>query len=487
MKKSSQYYYFAFLMITLVFTSGAFADVKIKARQTAAGQTYENTTYIKGKRHRTESMGGRMVTLTQCDLRRSVQLNPQAKTYMISLFDQATEAANQNASSTQKDGVVRAGGTVMSTVTYKDTGETKKMFGYTARHIITTMETVSSPDSCNPLNSKMQIDGWYIDAAFALDCEMGRYASGYTPSAKGGCRDKYQTKTIGNGKRGYPVYEKMTMFDENGKESFSTVTEVLEISNATLEAALFDVPTDYREAKDASELYAASNTNYSGNSSTKIQKNDDDVPTTSGTAAGIQNASQANTGIPTTVGPKKAGIVRIGLTNVKTGSVGSGVNAAELAGAIENTLAEYLKGTKIELVLMEAKLASAIDSEANQKECDYVIYAQASHKKGGGGFGGFGKIAPVLGNVVPLAGMSGNVAGAVAGQVAANVIYTAAGMAGSVKSKDEISIDAKLQTPGNASPVLTKQVKAKAKSDGEDIISPLVEQIAQAIVDIVAK
>lgn len=486
MRKSSQYFYFAFLMITLAFTSSAFADVKIKSRQTAAGQSYENTTYIKGKRQRTESMGGRMITLTQCDLRRSVQLNPQAKTYLVSLFEQNQSEIQNPKSKIENDGVVRAGGTITSTVTYKDTGEIKKMFGYTARHIITTMETVSSPDSCNPMNSKMQIDGWYIDAAFALDCDWGKYASGYTPSAKNGCRDKYQTKTIGNGKRGYPVYEKMTMFDESGKESFSTITEVLEISNAALEAALFDVPADYREAKDGSELYAASNTDYN-NSTTKIQKSGNDVPTTPATAVEITNAAQANTGIPTTVGPKKAGVVRIGLTNVKTGAVGEGINAAELAGAIQYTLADYLKGTNIEIVQIEAKLASAIDSEAKQKECDYVIYAQASHKKGGGGFGGFGKIAPVLGNVVPLAGMSGNVAGAVAGQVAANVIYTAAGVASNVKSKDEISIDAKLQTPGNPSPVLSKQVKAKAKSDGEDIISPLVEQIAQAIVDSVAK
>jgi hypothetical protein len=34
---------------------------------------------------------------------------------------------------------------------------------------------------------------------------------------------------------------------------------------------------------------------------------------------------------------------------------------------------------------------------------------------------------------------------------------------------------------------LAKQFKAKAKSDGEDIITPLIEQAAQAIVDAAAK
>ena len=60
-------------------TTVATADVKIKAKQTMGGQSYENTTYIKGKRQRSESMNGMMISLTQCDLRRSIQLNSQTK------------------------------------------------------------------------------------------------------------------------------------------------------------------------------------------------------------------------------------------------------------------------------------------------------------------------------------------------------------------------------------------------------------------------
>jgi hypothetical protein len=66
------------------------------------------------------------------------------------------------------------------TYTTKDTGERKQMFGYTARHLIMTMESESSPDACSVTKSKMQFDGWYIDAAFALDCENDRY-SNYRP------------------------------------------------------------------------------------------------------------------------------------------------------------------------------------------------------------------------------------------------------------------------------------------------------------------
>ncbi len=51
--------------VILALSATAFADVKIKTKQTMSGQTSENTTSIKGKRTRTEMMGGVMVTITQ--------------------------------------------------------------------------------------------------------------------------------------------------------------------------------------------------------------------------------------------------------------------------------------------------------------------------------------------------------------------------------------------------------------------------------------
>jgi hypothetical protein len=473
--------YFAILFSCIFFSTTAFADVKIKSRQTASGQSNENTTYIKGKRQRSEQNLGeglQMVNLTQCDLKRSVQMSPLTKTYLINLYNQAIEQNPQNTSST-KDNVVRAGGTITSTVTSKDTGETRKMFGYNARHIITTMETVSSPDACSVMNSKMEIDGWYIDAAFALDCDTNGYVGRYNPQGKSGCQDKYQMKTVGNAKRGYPVYEKMTMFDTNGKESFSTVNEVIELSQATLDASLFEIPADYREVKDTSEMYSASAMTY-GSKNTTTMPNGNSSTTTSGISSNIQKQAQSNTNNTSgDVGAKQPGVVRIGI-QTKTGAVGEGITAADLAAAIQNTFGEYLKGTKIELIPIEAKITSLVDNEAKQKDCDYVLYANVSHKKGGGGFGGFGK---TLGSVVGQTGIghTGSTAGNIAGQVATQTIVSATTVSANVKSKDEITLDIKLQQPGGAA-VLTQQFKAKAKSDDDDIISAVVEKAAQTIV-----
>ena len=286
----------AISIVCLLTVSGiASADTKVKTRQTSGGQTYENATYIKGKRQRTETNNGQMIMLQQCDLRRNIQIMPQAQAYIVQPYDQpATSNAPNNAASTSQPNPVKKGGVVTSVVTTKDTGERKQMFGYTARHIITTMVMDSSPDACSPVKNKMQIDGWYIDAAFALECDSSQAYTNYRPQAGGGCQDRYETKQIGMAKKGFPVWEKMTMFGPDGTtESFSTINEVVEFSQATLDASLFDVPAGYREVKDfASAFSATSETSESGEEKQPASK--PETPATTATPA-TPATQQSNT------------------------------------------------------------------------------------------------------------------------------------------------------------------------------------------------
>lgn len=234
------------------------ADTKVKSRQTSGGQTYENTSYIKGKRQRSEANNGQMIVIQQCDLRRNIQIIPQAQAYVIQPYDNtANPSSTTSGRATSQPSATTKGGVVTSIVTTKDTGERKQMLGYTARHIITMMETESSPEACSQMKSKMQIDGWYIDAEFALECDSGVAYKPYSPPQSGGCQDRYVTKQVGTAKKGYPVWEKMTMFDPSGAESFSTINEVVEFSNATLDASLFDVPAGYRQVSDLASAFSA--------------------------------------------------------------------------------------------------------------------------------------------------------------------------------------------------------------------------------------
>ena len=459
------------------------ADVKIKSKQTAQGQTYENTTYIKGKRQRGEQMGGQMITIQQCDLRRDIQIMPQARAYTVRPYEAAGPASATSQSAGAQTATPTKGGVVTSTITSRDTGERRQMFGYTARRVVTTIETKSSPDSCSPMNSKMETDGWYIDAAFALDCDTERAGAYRAPQQRAGCQDRYETKQVGAARRGYPVYEKMTMYGDDGRESFSMINEVVELSQATLDASLFDAPADYREVKDFSAASMTGAVSAAGDGG--------DAPASSTASADGRvsadvksTADSAPAQPPAELGAKRPGVIRLGLASVKTGSVGEGMSAADLAAAARNTLAEHLKSPAVELVALEAKLPSEAEAEARQKECDFVIYAAVSHKKGGGGgFGGmFSKVvAPAVGQVG--IGHTGSTAGNVAGQVATTAVVNAGTMSANVKQKDELTLDVKLQAPGNASPAATRQFKSKAKSSGEDIITPVVAQAAQMILD----
>jgi hypothetical protein len=483
-----------FAMFAVVLGTGsALADVKIKTRQTMSGQSYENTIYIKGKRQRTESMGGAMVSITQCDLSRDIQLDPSSKAYTVSIYDEGS--VGQASPTTQKTVSTEAtkGGTMYITTTIKDTGERKQMFGYTARHIIQTVETESSPDACYPTKSKMEMDMWVIDAEFALLCDQNREFRSYKGGNTGGCRDKIVPKTIGSAKSGYPVYQKMTTFDADGKENYSMIQEVIEISKANLDIALFEIPADYREVSDSAQLYSAgigaNGTSYGSKSANNIDysgaaaNRNPSLPSAVGLGASLSRAAEPPSGLTETGTAKKPGTVRIGVPRVKTGAVGTGISAPDLGLAIRNTLGEYLDGTNVEFVPLEARLASAWAEEAKQKECDYVVIANVSHKKGGGGFGGFGK---VMGAVAPIIPMAGGTAGVVEGQVISTAISVSS-MSGSMKSKDEITLDITLKSLTDNSVVLTKQYKAKAKSDGDDIISAVIEPAAQAILDIIGK
>jgi hypothetical protein len=454
-----------------ILSATASADTKVKSRQTSGGQTYENTSYIKGKRQRSENNNGQMILIQQCDLRRNIQIMPQMKVYMIQPYDQPATSSTSPASSTTAPAsqAVKKGGVVTSTVTTKDTGERKQMFGYTARHIITTMETTSSPDACSQNNTKMQIDSWYIDAAFALDCDSSRAYTAYRPHGSGGCQDRYEMKTVGMTKKGYPVWEKMTMFGPNGAESFSTLNEVVEFSQATLEQSLFEIPEGYREVEDFASAFSAAAAAAAGTSDSSSTSTPS-VPTT---------AVQPSTSMAPAVAAKREGVIRFGVAAVKTGNVAEWMNAQNLAAAVQSTLQQNLKGTNVEAVVIEAT-GAGIQAEAQQKQCDYIVFASASHKKGGGGFGSM--LSSSVGQVASNVGYGSGTAAA----VATNTVV-AATVAQNIKAKDELTLDVRLERPSSTTPSFAQTFKGKAKSAGEDIITPLSQQAAQAIITSVGK
>jgi hypothetical protein len=168
-------------------------------------------------------------------------------------------------------------------------------------------------------------------------------------------------------------------------------------------------------------------------------------------------------------------VTRVGVA-LPRATAGEGVDAASLAETVRHTMLKYLKGPAIETIMLDARLPAQIDLEARRKECDYVVHSTVTHKKGSGGFGSLLKKAAPVVDVMPV----GSTAGAVASAAARAVVYTAAELSGSLKARDELTLEYELRAPGGSSSG-PRTLKAKARSDGEDIISPLVEQAARAV------
>ncbi|HKP84861.1 MAG TPA: hypothetical protein VJZ26_02115 [Blastocatellia bacterium] len=475
-------------VITLLCAASvASADIKVRTKTSLGGQSYEGTTYIKKSRQRTEqNFGGMsMATIMQCDLRRNIQINDKGRTYLITPFDGGSSTAgdggaNAEQPSTTKPAETRRGGVLTFIYNVTDTGERKQMFGMTARHLKVSMSSDSSPDACNPSKMKMEIDGWYVDLEYGVDCEWNTPGNIQAMRNKGDCVDEYRTKMTGAGKMGYPLLQTTTMFDDNGRETTKVTTEVVELSTVSLDASLFDIPAGYTEARNAQQLYGSSAMSQAqraaeadaGERASASANKSAGMP--SGVAAvSIPGAVSAST-------PKKEGAVRIGIVMPKAQMIDGGFPAERAAEAVRNTFAGFINGPSIEVVALSARLPEQAFEEARQSQCDYILFSTLTQKKGGGGM--FGK---VLGNVAGAAGAVIPYGGGAGGAAASTAIYTTAAIASSIKAKDELTLEYKLQSIGGQRPAVLNTTKAKAKTDGEDVVTPLIEKAAQTIISAV--
>jgi hypothetical protein len=254
--------------------------------------------------------------------------------------------------------------------------------------------------------------------------------------------------------------------------------EVLELSREPLSAALFEEPVGYTLAKNMQELYGMNTT---ASSVVNPQPN-----SPSGSAPRNPSSTANNSaGLTSGATPKKPGVIRIGLIMPKV-QLTTG-DAAQAAEALRNDFARHLNGPSVEVVTLAARLPSLAADEARQSQCDYVLYSSLTQKKGGGG-GMFGR---ALGNVAGAAAVhipAGSTAGGAAARSAAITgVYTTANLAGSIKARDEVSLEYKLEPVDGTRQGVANTVKAKASSDGEDIVTPLIEKAAEAVVAAVPK
>jgi hypothetical protein len=217
---------------------------------------------------------------------------------------------------------------------------------------------------------------------------------------------------------------------------------------------------------------------------------------------GMPNQMQgAPIAAPQQLGPKAPGLIRIGVAPPDA-QLGQGNNAgADYSTPIRNAEIALMSGPAIEIAPLDSRIAMQLQAEAQQKQCDYIMYSAVTVKhNSGGGFGKFMKMAGPVASMTPMAaagrGMGGAMAAQVAGQAASQAAMQAAqqqamsqlaGFNGQIKSKDDVTVQYQLVPTGQTTAVVANSLAAKAKSDGEDVLTPLLQQTATTVLTTVSK
>jgi len=407
------------------------------------------------------------------------------------------------------------------------------MSGFAARHLRTKVVVESSADACSKTNQSYEIDGWYADISKEpLSCSQS------LPPIKQGasCADRVIVRRKGSGKPGYPLHETITLQNDGGTPTKIEVA-TSDISKDTAQAELFDVPAAYHEVHSESELYFAAAlapgaaptapqlpVSYGSGLPNSQQMMAQALPpgmngrggmasqltmtqAMSGKAGGASMMQGAPSGAPVpapqVLGPKAPGRIRIGVAPAQA-QMGQGSTSQEDYGApVRNAIVLMMSGPAIEIAALESRIPIQIQAEAQQKECDYILLANVTVKRNAStGLGKFMKAGSMAANFTPMGMMAhsmGSMGSMVAAQAATSAMQTAAmssqqqamsqlsGFNGQIKSKDEVTVEYQLLPTGQTQPKLDNTLKGKSKSDGEDVLTPLIQQAATTVLTEVSK
>ncbi len=204
-----------------------------------------------------------------------------------------------------------------------------------------------------------------------------------------------------------------------------------------------------------------------------------------------QDAQTATLVLAPEVAEKPVGTIRIGLAAPKM-ALGQEASTAEAANAVREALTSYLQGPTVEVVVIEAKSLTNASIEAGQKGCDYILFTGVSKKTKTSLFGSLIKAAvPIVAGQLPGVGTATQTA---SGMSEVKLAATEGGkdfvnnaVGAKFGAKDEITLDFTLATVDAKSSVAKGSASAKVKADGEDVLTVLIEQVSEKVLQSVVK
>lgn len=365
-------------LVLLCAVGAARADIRVKQRTTfggqgggdGRGQTMEIDEAIKGQRKRTEMEpvpGMKMITVTQCDLKRMLNLSEMTRKYIVTPIGgvDETQMGSAASSSSAASGRVTRGGVITYVRSVTDTGERKQMFGFNARHLKMRTSMEPSADACDKNSMNIETDGWYIDLDVDFEC-LTNQAQQQRPmmSRPSGCQDRVVYRNTGAARLGYALQETTRFLNRDGTVQTEMTREVISLSRTPLDAALFDIPAGYTEARSQQEMYdpaAVAQAMQRANGGDNESSSQSAIPYDPSKPPPIP-PSNAVTG-------KQPGAIRVGVVRVGNKS-GTSVDAGNLRSVL---IASIMEGN-VEAIPLDETAPDAAQAEARQKFCDYVLF-----------------------------------------------------------------------------------------------------------------
>ena len=186
--------------------------------------------------------------VAQCDRRRMMLLNPAYKTYGYLPIETSAPVTTPRRGVMTISASGAGAGREEVVIDAVDTGERRQLGGLTARHIVTTTTTTDGKSPA-PIRTRVQ-DGWYVDLPpFGCIEQPGEMVSySLVSGGIGGVIPAPAHVTVrGRAKAGIALIETDRTTEQEGR-TWEQRTELVEISSAPLDAALFDIPAGYRAA-----------------------------------------------------------------------------------------------------------------------------------------------------------------------------------------------------------------------------------------------
>ena len=155
--------------------------------------------------------------------------------------------------------------------------------------------------------------------------------------------------------------------------------------------------------------------------------------------------------------------------------------------AVRETFTSFLTGPSLGVMPLKARLTSQAREEAKQANCPYVLLTtMKQQRKQDNKFLQRAAGGAIEAGAWQALGATHSTEARVAAGAAAQAAVAAREVAYSFRIKDELELGYRLESADGVV-LVDKTEKRTAKSDGEDVLTPLVEHASEAIAAAVAK